>query len=137
MISIRIVSSSGSQIPEPLLIFTSKCALKAQISQGLGPSFQIELSKTGCNKRRDDSARGGSLGGGRAFRAFCEVAWGEVGEIWPSTLCPLEVQVSQGLGPLLQIELEKLAVNIKYNKLRITNQSRTHNFNDFSSSTKS
>ena len=36
-----------SQIPEPLLIFSSKCPFRAQISQGLGPSSQIELLKTG------------------------------------------------------------------------------------------
>ena len=33
-------------IPEPLLIFKSKCPLKVEISQGLGPFFQIEPSKT-------------------------------------------------------------------------------------------
>ena len=44
---IRKVSKWGSQIPEPVLIFTSEHPLKAQISQGLGPSLQIELLKTG------------------------------------------------------------------------------------------
>ena len=33
-------------MPEPLLMFTSPCPLKVQISQGLGPFFQIELLKT-------------------------------------------------------------------------------------------
>ena len=33
--------------PKPLLMFTSKCLFKVQISQGLGPFFQIELLKTG------------------------------------------------------------------------------------------
>ena len=43
MISIRNIFNGGSQIPEPLLMFTSTCLLKAQVSQGLGHSFQIEL----------------------------------------------------------------------------------------------
>ena len=47
MISIRTISNRGSRIPEPLLVFTSKCPLKAQISQGLGPFVQIQLLKTG------------------------------------------------------------------------------------------
>ena len=34
---------AASQIPEPLLIFTSRRPLKVQISQGQGPFFQIEL----------------------------------------------------------------------------------------------
>ena len=36
-----------SQIPEPLLMFASTCPLRVQISQGLGPFFQIELLKAG------------------------------------------------------------------------------------------
>ena len=32
-----------------LLTFTSRCPLKAQISQGLGPPFWIELLTTGRN----------------------------------------------------------------------------------------
>ena len=40
-------TNRGSQIPEPLLMFTSKRPLKAQISQGLSPFVQIELLKTG------------------------------------------------------------------------------------------
>ena len=43
-ISIRKFSNRGSRIPEPLLVFTSKCPLKIQVSQGLGPFFQIEVS---------------------------------------------------------------------------------------------
>ena len=35
MISIRIISNRGSQIPDPLLIPTSRCPLKVQISQRL------------------------------------------------------------------------------------------------------
>ena len=46
MIPIRQISNRGSQIPEPLLMFTSKCPLKVQTSQGLGPFSQIELLKT-------------------------------------------------------------------------------------------
>ena len=41
IISIRNISNRGSRIPEPLLMFTSKCPLKVQISQVLGPFFQI------------------------------------------------------------------------------------------------
>ena len=37
----------SSQIPEPLLVFISKCPLKVQIFQGLGPFLQIELLTTG------------------------------------------------------------------------------------------
>ena len=40
-------SNWGSQIPESLLMFTSTCSLKAQISQGLGTFLQIGLPKTG------------------------------------------------------------------------------------------
>ena len=43
MISTRKVSNRGSWIPEPLLLLPSECRLKAQISQGLGPLFQIQL----------------------------------------------------------------------------------------------
>ena len=39
IISIRRNSNRESQIPEPLLIFTSRCPLKVQISQGLGLFF--------------------------------------------------------------------------------------------------
>ena len=46
IISIRTISSWGYQIPEPLLVFASQCPLKVQISQGLGPFFQIYLLKT-------------------------------------------------------------------------------------------
>ena len=42
MTSARKISNRGPQIPEPLLVFTSKCPFKVQISQGLGPLFQIE-----------------------------------------------------------------------------------------------
>ena len=51
--SIRIISNRGSQIPEPLLIFTSKYTLKVQISQGLGSFFQIELLKTGRTSQQN------------------------------------------------------------------------------------
>ena len=44
---VRFQNNGGSQILEPLLIFTSACPLKAQISQWLGPFFQTELFKTG------------------------------------------------------------------------------------------
>ena len=39
------ISDCGSQIPESLslLVITSKCLLKVQISEGVGPSLQIEL----------------------------------------------------------------------------------------------
>ena len=47
MISIRKISNWGSQIPEQLLIFTSKWPLRVQISQELGPFLQIELLETG------------------------------------------------------------------------------------------
>ena len=47
-ISIRWISNWGSRIPETLLVFTSKCPLKVQISQGLGPFSQIELLRTVC-----------------------------------------------------------------------------------------
>ena len=47
ILSIRRHSNRGSQIPEPLLMFTSGCPSKLQVSQGLGPFFQIELLKTG------------------------------------------------------------------------------------------
>ena len=47
IISIYSTSKSGSQIPEPLLLFNSNCHWKVQISQGLGPCFQLELLKTG------------------------------------------------------------------------------------------
>ena len=40
--SIAVYSRRGRQ-----QMFTSKCHFKAQISQGLGPSLQIELLKTG------------------------------------------------------------------------------------------
>ena len=51
VISVCKVSKLGFQIPEPLLRFTSECPLKVRISQGLGPSFQMELFNTG----REDS----------------------------------------------------------------------------------
>ena len=47
IISVCINSNSGSQIPEPLLMFTSTCPLKVQIPQGLGPFVQIEFLQTG------------------------------------------------------------------------------------------
>ena len=47
IISTRTFSNGGSQIPEPLLMLTSTCPVKVQISQGLGPFLQIEPSKTG------------------------------------------------------------------------------------------
>ena len=51
----------GLQIPEPLLISNSKCPLKVQNSQGLGPFFRIELLKTGrttrCSPRRKAQGR--------------------------------------------------------------------------------
>lgn len=34
-------------MPEPLLMFTSRCPFKVQISQGLNPFFQISLLKLG------------------------------------------------------------------------------------------
>ena len=34
-------------------MFTSTCPLKVQISQGLGPFFQIELLKTGRRKQEN------------------------------------------------------------------------------------
>ena len=37
----------GRKTQNRLLIVTSACPLKAQISQGLGPLFQIELLRTG------------------------------------------------------------------------------------------
>ena len=40
------ISNGESRMPEPLLALTSKCPLNAQLSQGLGPFFQIELLKT-------------------------------------------------------------------------------------------
>ena len=46
MISIQN-NKQRSNIPEPLLTFTSKCPLKVNISQGQGPLFQIKLLKTG------------------------------------------------------------------------------------------
>ena len=52
IIPIYTISNCGSQISEPLFVFTSKCPLKVQISRGLGPFSQIELFKTGCTKRR-------------------------------------------------------------------------------------
>ena len=45
-IPIRTISNRGSQIPEPLVMFTSTHPSKVQISLGLGPFFQIELLKT-------------------------------------------------------------------------------------------
>ena len=45
LITIHQISNWGSQIP--LLVVTSTCPFRAQISQGLGPFLQIELSKTG------------------------------------------------------------------------------------------
>ena len=42
------ISNAGSRIPEPLLMLTSKCPLKVQVSQVLGTFFLIELLKTGC-----------------------------------------------------------------------------------------
>ena len=41
------MSNGGSRILEPLLVFAVQCPLRVQISQGLGPFFQIELLKTG------------------------------------------------------------------------------------------
>ena len=52
IISTPTMSNRGSQIPEPLLVFTSKCPWKLQISQGLGPLFHIELLKTGRKRIR-------------------------------------------------------------------------------------
>ena len=47
MISTCRISNWGSQIPAPFYMFTSRCPLKVQMSQGLGTFFQIELWKTG------------------------------------------------------------------------------------------
>ena len=47
VISISIIPNRGSRIPEPLLMFTSKCPLNVQISQGLSQILQIELLETG------------------------------------------------------------------------------------------
>ena len=48
VISIRTNSSWASQFPEILLLFTSTCPVKVQISRGLGPFLQIEPWTTGC-----------------------------------------------------------------------------------------
>ena len=54
----------GSRIPEPLLSFTSRYPLRVQISQGLGPFFQIELLKTGHKQLIEDMwSMVGFLGG--------------------------------------------------------------------------
>ena len=39
--------SEGLNISEALLMFTSRCLLRVQVSQGLGPYVRIELLKTG------------------------------------------------------------------------------------------
>ena len=46
VISTRRPSNRGSRTREPLIVLTSACPLTVQISQGLGPFFQIGLSKT-------------------------------------------------------------------------------------------
>ena len=46
-IYIHIRGAAHGHITEPMIIFTSTCPLKVQISQGLGPFFQIELLRTG------------------------------------------------------------------------------------------
>ena len=43
----RTIKKWGSQIPEPLLSFTSTCPSKVQISWGPGPISRIELLQTG------------------------------------------------------------------------------------------
>ena len=45
IISTRKLSNWGSQVPEPLLMLTATCALKAQISQGLGPFSRLNFWK--------------------------------------------------------------------------------------------
>ena len=47
IITIYTISNRGSQIPEPLLVFTSTCPLTVQMSQGLGQFFKIGPSKAG------------------------------------------------------------------------------------------
>ena len=51
ILSLRIRSNWGSQIPEPLLGFTSKCPLTFRMAQGLCPFFKLQLLKTGRTAR--------------------------------------------------------------------------------------
>ena len=50
MISIRNISNRGAQIPEPLLMFTSKRPLGVQTFPGSGPSFPDRAFETGRSK---------------------------------------------------------------------------------------